>query len=733
MGKSSLSRKDLIIENAQNHLQIYQTLYDPAFLNIKSQTADSIDPIEHEFVLKLSETDRWRPSLSYKDFHRLLSNISSIRIKANTGGYTFLQSFTLESAIKGEKNTNFIQAKWIEQCKCPVGHTGQFCENCSPGFRREIQFGDSFVKCVPCSCNNHSVSCDQWSGKCECMHQTTGENCEKCRDGYYGNALQGTTSDCRKCPCPSDGPCVEFYNYQSFTNEVVCLKCPSGTKGNLCDVCDDGYYELERSTSNLICEKCKCNENIDVNAVGNCDTDGKCLRCVYNTTGDQCEKCLPSYWGNALSGLKCHACECNDHGSEHNDCDLENGQCKCRPNVMGRRCDKCIETFWNINSDKGCQECKCNPLGSLSLDCDQTSGKCQCRPGVQGDKCDECMSFHFGFSSDGCRECGCDPFGSQSLQCDQLGQCTCKPNIGGVKCDQCQENNFNFSIGCQPCDDCYNLVQNAVADLRQTIVVLEKTLNQIIPDSMSEQSMLKNKELQEKLNVLKNKLNDFHHNYFEKSNLGSSYENTIGKFATTMNELNSEFKNLLRPYDLFEKNVGEWQNLKDKIKKLQDRIELQLTLRSISLQELETEDVIGKKKDVMSSQSEKVKKLSEFARSSRVASAEQEKLAKDLKQTTQNFLNGSAKAIQDIQNLLDKFSNIHTEPETDFNFLARTSELLSQEAQNAGLKINKDIQKLNELNEKLKNFNVDKSDYEQSFLSDQDYLKFREEVNIIFF
>ncbi|RNA00650.1 Laminin subunit gamma-1, partial [Brachionus plicatilis] len=725
IGKSGLSRKDLIIENAYNHLQIYQTIYDSALLNVQTQTTDPMEIIEHEFSLRLKETEGWRPSLSHKDFHRLLSNISSIRVKANSGGYTFLQSFILQSARKSAKNTNSIQAKWIEQCSCPVGHTGQFCENCSPGYRREIQFGNSFVKCVPCSCNNHSVSCDQWSGKCECLHQTTGENCEKCRDGYYGNALLGTSNDCRKCPCPNEGPCVEFYNYQSSTNEVVCLKCPTGTKGNLCDICDDGFYEQERSSNKLVCEKCTCNSNIDENAVGNCDTSGKCLRCIYNTTGDNCDKCLPSYWGNALTDLKCHACECNAKGSEHDDCDLDNGQCKCRPNVIGRQCDRCKETFWNIESAEGCQECKCNPLGSLSLDCDQTSGKCECRPGVQGLKCDECMPYHFGFSSLGCNKCDCDPFGSQHLQCNQLGQCTCKPNIAGAKCDQCQENFFNFSIGCQPCDDCYNLVQSAVTDLRQGIVLLEKSLAQIIPDSMSEESAHKNKELQENLDILKNKLNDFHYNYYEKFNLGSSYDEAVAKFVTTMDNLNGEFKTLLKPYDLFEKNAGAWENLKDKIKKLQDSIELQLTLRSISLQQLEADNVIEKSKEMLATQSEYDAKLAELARASRVASAEQEKLAKDLKATTQNFLNGSAKAIQDIQDLLEKFVNIQTEPEADFYFLAQTSQFLAQEAENVGNKINQDVEKLNELNERLNNFKLNESEYEKNVLTEEDYTNFR--------
>lgn len=165
----------------------------------------------------------------------------------------------------------------------------------------------------------------------------------------------------------------------------------------MCDLCEDGYSISENSDeTNLLCEKCICNSNIDENAIGNCDaTTGKCLRCVYNTSGDQCEKCLPHYWGNALTDLKCHACECFEPGSETTECNLNNGQCKCKTNVIGRQCNQCKDTYWNIASNKGCTECNCDPVGSSSLLCDIRTGACNCQPGVTGLKCDKCMPNYF--------------------------------------------------------------------------------------------------------------------------------------------------------------------------------------------------------------------------------------------------------------------------------------------------------------------------------------------------
>lgn len=43
--------------------------------------------------------------------------------------------------------------------------------------------------------------------------------------------------------------------------------------GNLCEFCLDGYFgdPTGLKGAGRPCERCKCNENIDTNAVGNCD------------------------------------------------------------------------------------------------------------------------------------------------------------------------------------------------------------------------------------------------------------------------------------------------------------------------------------------------------------------------------------------------------------------------------------------------------------------------------
>lgn len=547
------SRKDIVIENAQYNLEIYMPIYGGASTNNgRGSQLPSNEPQVFTFkLIQYGQNGGWMPTLSTIDFQRLLTNISAVKIRASYVPNTkaVLSKISLGSAKLYSKKTELDEveldaygqmnrkqlktALYVEQCKCPLGHIGQHCERCAEGYRREPVEGGPFARCVPCNCNFHSVSCDSETGRCDCLHHTSGDNCEKCEEGYYGNPLvrpSGSSSApqlnptsyvasspllsielavnsgsngnqvapseaelanmCKKCPCVNDGPCAEIYNYQLERTEVVCLACPPGTQGNLCELCDDGFYAVQlnststgalrksaltSSSSSLTaktCEKCTCNGNIDENAIGNCDqVTGICLKCVYNTTGNQCERCLPNHWGNALTSVKCHACECDYYGTIRNgdnttrQCNLQDGQCDCLPNVRNRQCDQCKDGYWNIRSSEGCELCKCNPLGSYNLTCDIYSGQCHCRPGVTGLKCDACKPLHYGFSDEGCKVCDCDPFGTEpstGLQCDDLGKCKCKNNFAGLKCNKCEENYYNFTSGCQKCDECYDLVQKKV-------------------------------------------------------------------------------------------------------------------------------------------------------------------------------------------------------------------------------------------------------------------------------
>lgn len=48
--------------------------------------------------------------------------------------------------------------------------------------------------------------------------------------GYYGNALTGTPYDCKRCPCPDNGACMQLPD-----ETVICLECPIGYFGMMND------------------------------------------------------------------------------------------------------------------------------------------------------------------------------------------------------------------------------------------------------------------------------------------------------------------------------------------------------------------------------------------------------------------------------------------------------------------------------------------------------------------
>lgn len=259
-----------------------------------------------------------------------------------------------------------------------------------------------------------------------------------------------------------------------LSGEVACIKCREGYTGNRCEMCADGYFgdPEGRYGPRSPCQKCACNENIDPNAVANCNmTTGECLKCIYNTGGFNCEYCLPGTYGDALAIPKgnCKLCDCyppgsvNDHPGEVVRCDVLTGQCLCHHNVDGRMCDRCYEGYWNIDSGNGCERCQCDYTGSYNQTCDMRSGQCPCRPGITGRNCDACLPYHYGFSQDGCPACDCSAEGSLYLQCDEAtGQCVCRNNVEGRSCDRCMENKYNITAGCLDCPACYNLVQERV-------------------------------------------------------------------------------------------------------------------------------------------------------------------------------------------------------------------------------------------------------------------------------
>uniref|UniRef100_A0A8C9VFY3 Laminin subunit gamma-1 n=1 Tax=Scleropages formosus TaxID=113540 RepID=A0A8C9VFY3_SCLFO len=405
----------------------------------------------------------WRPTLSHSDFQKLLHNLTAIKIR----GAGYLDDVSLVTARRGPG----VPARWVEQCTCPQAYRGQFCESCAPGYRRTRPELGPFSPCELCNCHGHSDTCNSETGLCDCRDNTAGPSCERCKDGYYGDSTAGTPTDCTPCPCPEGTSCAVVPK----TKEVVCTNCPTGTTGKRCELCDDGYFgdPTGQSRPASPCRACKCSDNIDPNAVGNCDREtGECLKCIYNTDGFFCDRCKDGFYGNALAANpadKCKACSCSPFGTvnRQTNCNQLTGKCPCLPHVTNRDCSACDPGFFNLQSGRGCEPCNCSAIGSTNGQCDITTGQCECQPGVTGQRCERCEVNFFGFGSSGCKPCDCDPEGSESAQCMEDGRCKCRSGFVGSRCDLCEENYFynRSRPGCQQCPSCYSLVRDKVSRL----------------------------------------------------------------------------------------------------------------------------------------------------------------------------------------------------------------------------------------------------------------------------
>lgn len=73
--------------------------------------------------------------------------------------------------------------------------------------------------------------------------------------------------------------------------------------GSRCSICDENYYGNPEVPGGS-CQPCNCNKNVDITSLGNCDPhSGKCLRCLFNTEGENCEVCKTGFFGDAIQQM----------------------------------------------------------------------------------------------------------------------------------------------------------------------------------------------------------------------------------------------------------------------------------------------------------------------------------------------------------------------------------------------------------------------------------------------
>lgn len=355
------------------------------------------------------------------------------------------------------------------QCTCRANTYGRQCDECQPGFW-------NYPNCQRCDCNGHSDICDSKTGVCiNCRDHTSGPKCEVCEKGFYGNPLVDYNIQCRPCPCPgvpgSGVSHADTCDLDPRTQNPIC-RCLPGYTGERCDRCDHNYYGSP-TVINGVCQQCDCNNNTDLAQPGNCDPrSGECLKCLYETSGRNCEICRPGFFGDATK-QQCSMCVCNEIGTNLTQdgqavCNQYTGQCPCLPNVVGKECNECAPSHWNLASGKGCQACECDTSGSYSLKCNLFDGQCHCKPGHGGRQCNECQENFWGNPKVECFPCDCSTTGSSSTQCDrQNGSCICKEGIAGDKCDKCARGFIGRAPNCERCGECFENWDVTISELKR--------------------------------------------------------------------------------------------------------------------------------------------------------------------------------------------------------------------------------------------------------------------------
>ncbi|KHJ45819.1 immunoglobulin domain protein [Trichuris suis] len=193
--------------------------------------------------------------------------------------------------------------------------------------------------------------------------------------------------------------------------EVEQCRCPPEYMGTSCEECAPGYTKIPYLG---ICQRCNCHGHSD-----RCDSKtGICFDCQHNTDGDQCERCLPDFVGDARQGTPYDCtyratqapCQCYNHSPRG--CDSYGRCLRCEHNTEGTNCERCKAGFYGdatAGTPFDCKPCPCPGARECFVDSDGHFTCRGCPAGFTGRMCQECAP---GYAKDPSEPHRCKPIGA---------------------------------------------------------------------------------------------------------------------------------------------------------------------------------------------------------------------------------------------------------------------------------------------------------------------------------
>jgi len=326
-------------------------------------------------------------------------------------------------------------------CLCDVGHTGERCTTCEPGFHL-----DALDRCVPdksCAeqatdpCGAHG-RCDdsQRVIACQCDEGYEGPRCNLCRSGFepddHAQCLQLVlVPDGAQMPTPMQPPpptdppdspispppgtcgpvdCSDSGRCDTSSGAIVCA-CHQGYAGPRCDQCGD-EHRRDATDACVPAQRCapeRCSGR------GSCDDSSGLASCTCEPgfAGERCELCAAGFHPDGLGSCaldeQCMPSTCAGHGT----CTVAGGiaSCSCDVGYAAPHCERCASGHHRVGelcvADEVCADASCNRAGT----CDATSGtiRCICDEGSWGERCQSCARglYYRDPTSGECREIGC--------------------------------------------------------------------------------------------------------------------------------------------------------------------------------------------------------------------------------------------------------------------------------------------------------------------------------------